>query len=192
MGSDEMHIEPKTLKEYPWYLQPFFWNQKRRYGKVLKPGLLWARSPKVFMGLALLYGALDRRSSPLNSLLRSLITVRISQINWCSFCIDINSATLRKRGASEEKLEALDHWQQSDLFEKHEKVALEYAEAITRSDTKVSEELMQKVKGHFSDDEVIEMTALIAFQNMSSKFNAALAVPSEGFCKIPNEGTSQS
>ena len=45
---------------------------------------------------AFLYGALDRRASPLDPALRSLVTVRVSQINWCAFCVDINSATLLK------------------------------------------------------------------------------------------------
>ncbi|MBI4274816.1 MAG: carboxymuconolactone decarboxylase family protein, partial [Rhizobiales bacterium] len=44
--------------------------------------------------------ALDRRSSPISPALRSLITVRVLQINHCAFCIDINSATLLKRGVS--------------------------------------------------------------------------------------------
>lgn len=75
---------------YPWYVKIFFWNQRRRYGQVLEPAKLWGRTPKVFSALALLYGALDRKSSPIEPLLRSLITVRVSQINWCQFCVDIN------------------------------------------------------------------------------------------------------
>jgi AhpD family alkylhydroperoxidase len=76
----------------------FFWNQKRKYGQVLEPGMLWGRSPWLFVTLALLYGALDRKRSPIDPPLRSLVTVRVSQINHCAFCVDINSATLLKRG----------------------------------------------------------------------------------------------
>ena len=65
------------------------------------------RSPMVFTAVAMLYGALDRRSSPLSPALRSLVTVRVSQINHCAFCVDINSATLAKRGVSMEKIDAL-------------------------------------------------------------------------------------
>jgi AhpD family alkylhydroperoxidase len=182
-----MLVEPKRLKEYPWYLRPFFWNQRRHYGKVLKPGLLWARSPLVFMGVALLYGAINRRRSPLSPVLRSLVTVRISQINWCAFCVDINTATLQKRGVPMNKIVALEHWQDSPLFDEQERVALAYAEAMTRSGMKIDDELQQEVRRLFPDDALVELTALISFQNLSSKFNAALGVPAEGFCKVPSK-----
>jgi AhpD family alkylhydroperoxidase len=178
-----MRISPKD--EYPWWLRPFFWKQKRKYGQVLLPALLWARVPKLFATVALLYGAIDRKKSPLSPVLRSLVTVRISQINWCRFCVDINSLTLAKRAGSMEKVEALEHWRESDLFDRKEKIALEYAEAITYSDRQVNDELFARVKTAFGEDEIIELTALIAFQNLSSKFNSALDIPTQGFCKIP-------
>ncbi|WP_299728413.1 carboxymuconolactone decarboxylase family protein [uncultured Endozoicomonas sp.] len=182
-----MYVFEKPLKNYPWWLKPFFWSQKRRYGKVLKPGLLWARVPKLFAAVAALYGVLDRKSSPLSPELRSLITVRVSQVNWCAFCIDVNGMTLAQRSGSMDKLNALDQWQTSALFDKKEKIALEYAEAITYSDQHVTPELMTRVKTFFDEDGVIELTGLIAFQNLSSKFNAALDVPAEGFCKLPEK-----
>lgn len=98
-------VTARPISEYPWYARLFFWKQRQTYGRVLDPGLLWARSPKVFVALALLYGALDRRSSPLSPALRSLVTVRVSQINHCAFCVDINSATLVKRGVSLKRLQ---------------------------------------------------------------------------------------
>ena len=180
-----MRIKPKPLKDYPWYLRPFFWNQRRKYGAVLDAGLLWGRSPKLFVCVALLYGAINRKSSPLNPALRSLVTVRVSQINACAFCVDINSATLLKRGVPLDKVEALPIWKKSELFDDKERVSLEYAEMMTRSDVQVNDELMDRVKKYFSDDEVVELIGLIAFQNMSSKFNNALKVPSQGFCLIP-------
>ncbi len=184
-GSVAMHVSPKPLSDYPWFVRLFFWNQRRRYGKVLEPGLLWARSPWVFAALALLYGALDRRGSPLAPALRSMLTVRVSQINHCAFCIDINAETMLKRGVSEDKLAALDHWRESDLFDERERAALAYAEAMTFTDGVVDEGLMERLKAHFDEDALVELTGLIAFQNMSSKFNAALDVPPQGFCRVP-------
>jgi alkylhydroperoxidase family enzyme len=64
-------------------------------------------------------------------------------------------------------------------------VALEYADAITLSDLEVTDDVMARVKQQFDDDAIVELTALIAFQNMSSKFNAALDVPPQGFCRLP-------
>jgi AhpD family alkylhydroperoxidase len=178
-------IETKRDHRFPWYVRLFLANQRHRYGRELEPAHLWARSPKVFAGLSLLYGALDRDSSPIEPSLRTLITVRVSQINWCAFCVDINSATALKRGLSEAHLEALPQFEQSSLFDERVKAALAYAEAITYSNRQVDAALMTRLKRYFSDDEVIELTALIAFQNMSSKFNSALDVSAQGFCKLP-------
>jgi AhpD family alkylhydroperoxidase len=182
-----MRVKVKQVNEYPWFIRPFFWNQKRKYGAVLQPGLLWARVPKLFASVALLYGALDRKSSPLDPVLRSLVTVRVSQINWCRFCVDINSATLAKRSGSLEKVEKLEQWKECDLFDEKEKVVLEYTEAVTFTDQQVTDELVGRLKGFFDDDGVVELTGLIAFQNLSSKFNSALDVPPQGFCKLPND-----
>ena len=182
-----MRVTTKQLNEYPWILRPFFWNQKRKYGEILQPGLLWARVPKLFAAVAILYGALDRKNSPLSPVLRSLVTVRVSQINSCHFCVDINSATLARRSGSLDKVEKLELWKESDLFDEKEKVVLEYTEAVTYSGQQVTDELMEWLKEFFDDDAIVELTGLIAFQNLSSKFNSALDVPPQGFCKLPND-----
>ncbi len=180
-----MHVREKPLNRYPFWLKPFFRSQKKRYGEVLKPGLLWARVPALFAAVASLYGVLDRRSSPISPAIRSLVTVRVSQINHCAFCVDINSATLIRRAGSEEKVEQLAGWEQSSLFDDRERVILEYTEAITFTDREVTPALMSRLKSFMSDDEVVELTGLIAFQNLSSKFNSALDVPPQGFCSLP-------
>ncbi|MCF6233377.1 MAG: carboxymuconolactone decarboxylase family protein [Rhodobacteraceae bacterium] len=180
-----MFIPPKPISDYPWYIRLFFWKQKQTYGKVLEPGMLWARSPGVFVGVALLYGALNRRRGRIDPALRSLVTVRVSQINHCEFCIDINASTLLKRGASEEKVMHLSDWRNHPGFDEKETLALELTEAITFSDRQVGAPLMDRLKEHFDDDALAELCGLIAFQNMSSKYNAALDIPAQGFCRLP-------
>ena len=180
-----MFIQPKPLAAYPWYVRLFFWKQKRTYGRVLEPGMLWARSPLVFIGVALLYGALNRPRGRLDPGLRSLVTVRVSQINHCEFCVDINASTLLKRGVSEDKVAGLSRWREVEGFAQPERLALELAEAITLSDRRVGADLMDRLKVHFDDDALAELCGLIAFQNMSSKYNAALDIPAQGFCQLP-------
>jgi len=187
-----MRLEPRPLRRYPWYLRPFFWNQRRKYGAILESALLWARAPRLFLGVAVLYGMIDRRSSPLDPALRSLVTVRVSQINHCSFCVDLNSATLIKRGASLDKVDALQDWRDSNLFDRRERVALEYAEAMTWSDREADDDLFARLRQDFDDDAIVDLTGLIAFQNMSSKFNSALAVPPAGFCRLPGGANARS
>jgi len=186
-----MRVSAKNISKYPWALRPFFWNQKRKYGEVLKPGLLWGRVPKLFAALAVLYGVLDRKKSPLSPELRSLVTVRVSQINWCEFCVDINSMTLAKRAGSMQKVEKLTDWRNSSLFTDKEKIVLEYTEAITYSEQQVSDELFTRLKNFFTEDELVELTGLIAFQNLSSKFNSALAVPAQGFCRVADKDSNK-
>jgi alkylhydroperoxidase family enzyme len=62
--------------------------------------------------------------------------------------------------------------------------ALAYAEALTRSDLELTDELIARVKQQVDDDALVELTALIAFQGMSSTFNAALDVAPQGFCRL--------
>src|SRR5512140_3447681 len=143
-----MRVPAKPLRNYPFYLQPFFWNQRRKYGEVLQAALLWARAPKLFTAVAMLYGMIDRRSSPIDAAIRSLVTVRVSQINTCSFCVDLNSATLLKRGVSLEKVEALETWRQSNLFDAR---------------LKVSDEQVDRLRPYFDDDGIVELTGLVAF-----------------------------
>lgn len=111
-----------------------------------------------------------------------MITVRVSQINWCAFCVDLNSATVLRRGASMQKLAKLDQFEESDLFSEREKAALAYAETVTFSDRHPTPEHFARLRQHFSDDAIVELTGLIAFQNLSSKFNAALGVEPQEFC----------
>lgn len=175
------YIKTPPDHRFPWYVRLFLANQRRRYGSELEPARLWGRSPKVFAGLSLLYGALDRKSSPIEPALRTLITVLVSQLNWCAFCIDINSATGLKRGLTEAHLAALPEFETSPLFDERVKAALAYAAAVTKNE--MNDSLMARLKNHFNDDAIIELTALIAFQNLSTKFNSALDVAAQGFCK---------
>jgi len=165
--------------------------QRRRYGRELESVKLWGRIPGAFLAMVTMYRVLDRKSSPIEPALRSLIQTRVSQINWCAFCIDFNSAIGLGRGVSEEKLGALPQFEESSQFSEREKTALAYAEAITHSDRRVDTGLMSRLHGYFDDQAIIELTALIAYQNMSSKFNAALGVPAQGFCSLPVQESRQ-
>lgn len=82
-------------------------------------------------------------------------------------------------GVSGEKIAAVADFPDSDLFSDLECVALRYADAITDSDQDVSDELFEQLRGYFDQASVIELTAVIAWENASSKFNRALRVDSQ-------------
>lgn len=84
-----------------------------------------------------------------------------------------------------EKASAISNWRDNAIFEPEECLALEYAEAVTLPDTGVDDNLRTRLKQTGDDETIVELTALIALQNLSSKFNAALDVPSQEFCRLP-------
>jgi AhpD family alkylhydroperoxidase len=183
------YIDTPADYRYPWYLQLMFLRQRRRYGRELEPVRLWARMPAAFVAMSAMYRALDRKSSPIEPALRSLVQVRISQINGCEFCVDLNSFLGLGRGNAEDKLRALLQFENSPLFSEREKAALAYTEGATRSDRRVDPALITRLRTHFDDQAIVELAALIAYQNMSSKFNAALGVPAHGFCALPAQAS---
>lgn len=86
-------------------------------------------------------------------------------------------------GISDEKILALDEYATSPLYDEKERAALEYADAMTLSDRDVGDDLFELVKRFFDDDAVVELTAVIAWENSSSLFNRALRIPSQGLWK---------
>lgn len=82
-------------------------------------------------------------------------------------------------GITDEKLLALDDWEDSPLFDETERLALAYADAMSFTDRDVDEELFSRVRTAFGDDALIELTATIAWENASSTFNRAVRVPSQ-------------
>ena len=83
----------------------------------------------------------------------------------------------------DDKILALEEYATSALYDEQERAALQYADAITLSDRDVDEELFERVRGLFGEDALVELTAVIAWENSSSKFNRALRVPSQGLWK---------
>ncbi len=83
------------------------------------------------------------------------------------------------------KLAELSEWRASRAFSDLERVALEYAERITYTDQKVDDELFDRLKKHFNERQIVELTAAIALENFRSKFNPALGIEAQGFCLLP-------
>ena len=179
-----MRVAPSRWEDLPWYLRPLFRRQERRYGQLLTPALTWARVPALYGPLLGFYAGIERRRSPLPPLLRSLVQVRVSQLVHCTFCIDLNAAIAAERAASMDKVWAVERWRDDDRFTPAERLALEYAEAMSR-DEGVDDDLAARVRAQFDEKALIELTALIAFQNLSARFNAALAIAPQGLCRVP-------
>jgi alkylhydroperoxidase family enzyme len=88
-------------------------------------------------------------------------------------------------GVSDEKILDLDKYATSPLYEEKERVALEYTERMTRTGQDVDDELFSRLHQFFEEDALVELTAAIAWENASSKFNRALRVPSQRLWRGP-------
>lgn len=72
----------------------------------------------------------------------------------------------------------------SSHYSPAERAALAYAEAMTITGQKVTDELFAEARRHFSEPQIVELTAAVALENFRSKFNVALGVESQGFCLL--------
>lgn len=86
-------------------------------------------------------------------------------------------------GVSDAKIDALPDYATSPHYDETERAALAYSDAMTHSDRDVDDELFARLREHFDDDAIVELTATIAWENASSKFNRAIRVPSHNLWK---------
>lgn len=113
------------------------------------------------------------RNSSVDPVVLRLVQVYASQINGCAFCVDIHSKEAKIHGERELRLYHVAVWEDSPLFTEKEKAALEWTKAVTLiSQGPVSEELFQKMKQHFTDQEIVDLNMQIAFINLFNRFAA--------------------
>ena len=86
-------------------------------------------------------------------------------------------------GVSDDKIDAVTDYANSDLYTEAERLALVFADAMTITGRDVSDELFERLRKLFDEDALVELTAMIAWENASSKFNRALRVPSQQLWK---------
>ena len=92
---------------------------------------------------------------------------------------------MRDGDGGEERLAAVANWRDSSRFSEAERVALEYAERMTITGQNVDDALFARLKQHYSEPQIVELTAAIALENFRSKFNPALGIEAQGFCLLP-------
>jgi alkylhydroperoxidase family enzyme len=161
---------------------------RRRYGTVLDPVAAVAHNRRV--GLA--YGLFElqvERWRTLDRGLKDLAVMVAAASIGCSWCMDFGyweSVTLHDVPA--EKIRAVPHWRDSDAFTELERLVLEYAEAMTETPPSVTDEMTQQLSHHLGPAQLVELTAIVAVENLRSRINAALGITAQGFkdqCEIP-------
>jgi AhpD family alkylhydroperoxidase len=148
-------------------------------GNGIEPMEIWAHQPKMMIGMGKFNQAV-RKGKSVDERLKNLVELKGAQMIGCEYCVDLGSQICRNSGFSDEELLALARYRQSDLFTDREKLALDYAVAVMRTPVEVTDELVAQMKEHFSDEQLVEITALLTLVNLD-RFNAAFAIGSAGF-----------
>lgn len=148
-------------------------------GNGLEPIEIWAYQPKMMVAMGKFNQAI-RKGKTVDERIKNLVELKGAQMIGCEFCADLGSQICRKSGFSDEELLALPRYQSSDLFSDREKMALDYAVAVMRTPVEVTDHLFARMKQHFSDEQIVEITALLTLVNLD-RFNAAFGIGSAGF-----------
>lgn len=148
-------------------------------GDGVEPIGIWAYQPKMLTGMGRFQGAV-RKGHDVDERIKNLIELKGSQMIGCEYCVDLGSQICRNSGFSDDELLALPRYRDSALFTEREKTALDYAVAVMRTPVEVTDELFARTKEHFTDRQIVEITALLTVVNLN-RMNAAFGVGSAGF-----------
>jgi 4-carboxymuconolactone decarboxylase len=161
----------------------------RKIERMIEPLEMYAHLP----GLLRAYGGLEQATARLHRLderLKNLAELKAATLTNCEYCIDLGSQIARRSGLSDQHLLALPSYRTSTLFTDLEKVVLDYAVAMSRTPVEVSDALFAELREHFDDAQLVELTHVIALENMRGRFNLALGIGAAGFsegmvCAVP-------
>jgi AhpD family alkylhydroperoxidase len=158
---------------------------------MIEPLEAYARSPRLLFG----YGMLEQATAKQRRVemrLKALAELKAATLTQCAYCIDIGSQIARRAGIRDGQLLALPRYRQSEHFDELEKLVLDYAVGMSRTPVEVSDELYAALRAQFDDAQLLELTNVIALENMRGRFNLALGIGASGFsegmvCAVPED-----
>jgi alkylhydroperoxidase family enzyme len=168
---------------------------RKQLGREVDPVGVYAHTPALLMG----YGAFERATAKqkrVDERLKVLAETKAAAIVNCEFCCDIASGIAHDAGIGETQLLALPRYRESGAFSDLECLVLDYATAMSRTPTTVTDELFAAMREHFDERQLVELTNVIALENMRARFNSAFDMTPAGFsdglvCVVP-ERTGES
>ena len=168
-----------------------FFLSRRSYGRVITPARVYALDSRLLLAVGLMEEVEARAkqtSGPVKQLARMLVAWRIG----CPWCLDFGTKTSEQLGVTDEQLRALPDYEHSPLFSEEERSVLRYADAMTRTPVRVPDALFEALKARYTDRQILEITAAIAWENFHARVNHALDLEAEGVagrvCLVPEEG----
>jgi 4-carboxymuconolactone decarboxylase len=166
-----------------------FGVSRRQLGRDVDPVGVYAHAPGLLLG----YGAFEKvtaREHRVEERLKVLAETKAAALVSCEFCCDIASSVAHEAGISEAQLLALPRYRESGEFNELECLVLDYASAISHTPATVTDELFAALREHFDERQMVELTNLIALENMRARFNSAFEMTPAGFgeglvCVVP-------
>ena len=174
-----------------------YWFTRRHIGRLagrepehmIEPVEIYAHVPGLLRG----YAKLEQATAKLDRLddrYKALAELKAATLTQCEYCIDLGSQIARRWGLSDEQLLALPSYRTSSLFTDLDKLVLDYSVGMSRTPVDVTDALVEQLREHFDDAQMVELTHLIALENMRGRFNLALGVGAAGFsegtvCAVP-------
>jgi uncharacterized peroxidase-related enzyme len=140
----------------------------QKSGKIANIWKLWSHSPLTLETFIPFYKTLMRGS--LDGKLRELAYIKTSLLNDCPYCAEGHKAVGRKVGITEQQLQDIASYESSNSFTPVEKLVLRYAEELTRT-VKTSESLLQELKKHLSEEQLVELNLTVGTANLTNRFN---------------------
>ncbi|MBV8966408.1 MAG: carboxymuconolactone decarboxylase family protein [Mycobacteriaceae bacterium] len=156
---------------------------------MLGPIRIYAHIPKLLSG----YGKLEQAVAKVHLVdlrHRALAELKAATTTRCEYCIDMGSRISRDWGLNDEELLALANYRTAACFSDVDKLVLDYAAAMSRTPVEISDDLFGALRAHFDVPQMVELTHIIALENLRARFNLAVGVGSAGFsegmvCAIP-------
>jgi 4-carboxymuconolactone decarboxylase len=153
---------------------------RKRLGRLPEPFAVAAHHTPVFAGMSGFEMALERaKRVPVRY--KALGELRAAMVVGCEFCVDIGSMIARESGLTDHELKDLVDWRSSERFGDVDRLVLEYADAISATPVDVSDELFDGLRGHFDEQQLVELTGAIAWENWRARFNWAFGLGKEGY-----------
>jgi len=163
------------------------WYSRRSWGVVADPLAAMGHNPRVLMTDARFETSL-KRWKKLDPTLKALAEMTAAVSIGCSWCVDFGYWNSTNGGVDQSKLRDVPRWRESDRYTDLERRVMAYAEAMTTTPPSVTDEMVADLRRELDDAELVELTMMVAVENVRSRFNSALGLTSQGFkdrCEIP-------
>lgn len=149
--------------------------------------LTMQRRPEIVKGFGVLTKAVMAKNSSVDLGFKRLIAHFASRAAGCQYCEAHSLIAAKIHGISQEKLDAIWEYQTSELYNDAERVALDYALAAGSVPNGVNEELVEKMKQHWSEDQIVEILAAVCLYGFLNRWNDSMATDLESSPKAMGE-----